>query len=46
MVEGAKVEKGKGWAYGAEFMMRKTYGKLTGMDRIHTGVDRAFSLRT
>jgi len=26
----AKVEKGKGWAYGAEFMIEKTYGKLTG----------------
>ncbi|MCK7540984.1 MAG: TonB-dependent receptor [Marinilabiliales bacterium] len=26
----AKVEKGKGWAYGAEFMIEKNYGKLTG----------------
>jgi hypothetical protein len=26
----SKVEKGKGWAYGAEFMVEKSYGKLTG----------------
>lgn len=26
----AKVEKGRGWAYGAEFMVEKNYGKLTG----------------
>lgn len=26
----SKVEKGKGEAYGAEFMLEKTYGKLTG----------------
>ncbi len=26
----AKVEKGRGWAYGAEFMLEKSYGKLTG----------------
>ncbi len=26
----SKVEKGRGWAYGAEFMLEKSYGKLTG----------------
>ena len=26
----SKVEKGRGWAYGAEFMIEKSYGKLTG----------------
>lgn len=26
----SKVEKGRGWAYGAEFMVEKNYGKLTG----------------
>jgi len=26
----SKVEKGRGWAYGAEFMVEKSYGKLTG----------------
>ncbi|MFZ2285854.1 MAG: TonB-dependent receptor [Bacteroidales bacterium] len=26
----SKVEKGKGWSYGAEFMVEKSYGKLTG----------------
>ncbi|MFN2313285.1 MAG: TonB-dependent receptor domain-containing protein [Bacteroidales bacterium] len=26
----AKVEKGRGWAYGSEFMIEKNYGKLTG----------------
>ncbi len=26
----AKVEKGRGWAYGAEFLIEKNFGKLTG----------------
>ena len=26
----SKVEKGRGWAYGAEFMIEKNYGKTTG----------------
>ncbi|NLE36340.1 MAG: TonB-dependent receptor [Bacteroidales bacterium] len=26
----SKVEKGRGWAYGAEIMVEKNYGKLTG----------------
>lgn len=26
----SKVESGRGWAYGAEFMVEKSYGKLTG----------------
>ena len=26
----SKVEKGRGWAYGAEIMLEKNYGKLTG----------------
>ncbi len=26
----SKVEKGRGWAYGSEFMVEKNYGKLTG----------------
>ncbi len=26
----AKVEKGRGWAYGAEFLIEKSYGKFTG----------------
>lgn len=26
----SKVEKGRGWAYGAELMIEKSYGKLTG----------------
>lgn len=26
----SKVEKGRGWAYGAELMVEKSYGKLTG----------------